>query len=165
MQEKEMQKAKRFNNIAFGVVCACVIAAAGFLFWLCNWPIDPALETAQLEQAVSGASLALAGESCYELENGEGLMSLCQFDSWTQVEQPGEAKHILTLKLAEEYELAFYEGGYVQAYFGYSRRFHLDTVWYAVPGDLAGAVADYVTANGTIRETALGPGSLFAIDE
>ncbi len=165
MKEQEIQKTKRFIKTAFGIVCAGVLVLACLAAWLCSRPVDPSLKPEALEPAVSNAYLALLDDSCYELETGEGLAQLCGFDSWTQTERPETVTHILTLHLAEEYELAFYQGGVVQAYYGYSSRFQRDRVWYEVPEDAAEAVAEFVMKNGTPREPTLGPGSWFTIDE
>lgn len=164
--EQESKKAKRFNLIAFAIVCAFVLAVAGLFYWLCNLPASEMLETQRLEANVQQPKLnVLLEDTCYELDGGEALADLCSFESWEVTDRPEPGEHILTIRLAELYEIAFYENGVAQAYDGYSPTLQLSNLWYQVPEDAAAALADYVRGNGTVREVTLGAASLFRIDE
>lgn len=162
MNEQDVKRAKRFNYIVFALLCALILAAAACVVWLQNWPIDPSLEPETLRQAVDGAFLALVGDSCYELEAGDIDAALFGFESWVQIDSPQAGGYILTLKMGDQYELAFYEGGFAQAFNGYSRKYHLSTAWYTVPADVACAVAERIMTCGTLREPA---GNWFIINK
>lgn len=165
MQENEVKKAKRFNYIVFGVLSACIFAVAGWILWQNSRAVAPVLEIEELANNVQYADLALVGDTCYALEESQELSALCEFPEWKETESRQAGVRILTLKLGEEYELAFYEGGLAKAYYGYSSRKYLDTAWYAVPEDAAAAVAEYICSCGTVREPYLGASSWFILDE
>lgn len=165
MSEQEVRKAKRFNYTVFTVLCVCILAFIGWTFWVCNRPIDPDLKPEQLEQAVDGSYLALVGDTCYELATADGLADLCQFDSWKQIDRPEKGDYVLTLRMGEAYELAFFENGIAEAFNGYSRKHHVSTAWYRVPEDVGDAVAEYIRENGILRQPLLGSGSWFIINE
>ena len=163
MNDQEVRNAKRFNYIAFAVLCGCIVAVIGGLVWLNNRPVDPCLKTDALKQ--KGADLVLADGICYELEKPLRLADFCDFDKWVLLREAQTGDHILTVKLGDEYELAFYEGGIAEAFYGYAQKHYLSTAWYSVPDSDISAIAQYVKENGTIQQPLLGPGSWFIIHE
>ena len=147
--------------------CICIGAAAGLVIWRHHWPVDPYLETAHLSKAVSYSTLVLAEDTCYEICPDAAFGELFAFDRWKATKEAGlrEYRHILTVKLGDEYELALREGGIAEAFNGYSRKYHTATAWYRIPEDVAAEVLEYVKNNGIIRQPLLGPESWFLINE
>ena len=165
MNDRDIRKAKTFNYSVFTVLSVLIILLLCFILYLSDLPIDPYLQTDQLARYLRYTDLALVNGICYELKNGEMFDTMIHFEVWVQSESKQPTAHILTLKLMDEYELAFYEGGWAQAYYGYSDWKHQDKAWYQVPETLSAALADYVEENGTVRESYLGASSWFELAE
>lgn len=167
MDQLAYRRAKHFILSVFSIFCILITAFTCWLLWRQSWPIDPYLETEHLKKAVSYSNLALVGDFCYEFSAGENFTQLCAFDSWKQTKSDNfhSNKHILTLKLGDEYEMAFREGGIVEVFNGYSAKHHVSTAWYVIPEDISASVAEYIQRVGTVRQPLLGPGSWFIINK
>lgn len=170
MDTQEVKKAKKLILTTFlmVVVIVCVVIGAAFVFsfLLRSRPLSPNLTRESVASAMGANSFqVLVGEDCYLLENSQPLNSFCDFSQWTEGKPASVGARVLTVELAEEYELAFYEGGAAQAYDGYSSTRYQSTVWYTVPDTEATDLAAYIQANGSIQEMRLGPSSWFTLVE
>lgn len=161
MQEREVRAAKRFAYLTFGIVITMILVIAGLFIWLCNRPISPELEIGALSNAVDGVYLAWIDDTCYELTAGDALSDLCGFSEWKRIDNQVKEHNILSVKLADEYELAFYEGRLVMAYYGYSTSKYRDRVWYQIPENVTESICEYIVANGHVRNPMLGAASWF----
>lgn len=163
MDSKEVKQSKRLILTAFSVVCTVTVL---ILFCMnSRRPISPQLTRENLALAMGASAYQVfCEESCYLLPEAPPA-ALCQFDNWTEVRTAGDGKHILTFKLAEQYELAFYENGYAQAYDGYSSSKYRGNIWYQIPENVTLELMEYVSANGVPQEIFLGPESWFVLTE
>lgn len=138
----------------------------GLGFWVLNRPLSPCVTTDSLAQALSyGGHLILVEDVCYEMDAYETVGELCDPTGWEPGTQTLAGKRILTIKLGDEYELAFYENGIAQAYYGYAAGGTRGNAWYCVPEITADSIAQYVRSHGTLREPMLGSGSWFTLNE
>lgn len=172
----EARKAKGFHA-AHAVIIACVLLIAvgvGAAWnWVMNIPVSPQVTVEKLEENMEYCYIALHDDTCYELNTTDMLAQQCGFTGWeayylSQYEQKPEyaGEHILTLRLGEDYEVAFYDGGYAMAYYGYANtRKYQNSAWYTVPEDTAQKLVEYIRSNAAVREVYLGADSWFSIDE
>lgn len=166
MDSQEIRRAKQFVVFAFSVVCVLAALLLCLFLFETGKPVSPQLTVENLSSAMNVTSYqVLMGDSCYRLQDCISLVPVCQFGSWIE-EVPAEPPQLLlTFKLAEEYELAFYENGFAQAYDGYSSRKYQGNVWYQVPENVASELAAYIAENGTPQQMGIGPESWFVLTE
>ena len=133
-------------------------------------PVSEMVTIGYLEQTVQGAGLALCGDTVYEFEQPHSLDALCMFHTWQEAQvsrqtgKPADAgEFLLSIKIGDLYELAFYGNGFAYAYYGYASYNVQDHAWYSVPEDVARELIEYIEDNGTLRQPYLGPESWFAI--
>lgn len=161
MKEQEDKISKRFVYTAFRIFFALVFTIVGFFVWLRNRPIAPQLELNALISSCEKADLAWVEGSCYDFDSGEDFGQICSFAEWMPLKKGVEGEHILSVKLADEYEVAFYSCGAVKAYFGYSGFGYSDTAWYQASDDIVRNAVEFVRTHGTIRQPLLGAGAWF----
>lgn len=157
---------KRVIILSFAaLVLIFSILSIAILFWTFR-PYSPQLTLERLETAMnSDAYQVLVGDICYLLDSCEPLADFCQFSQWQESNSNKAGAHILTIRLAEEWELAFYENGYAKAYDGYCSNTYKDTVWYTVPAGVAETLQEHIISVGTEKDMFLGPASWFAITD
>lgn len=166
MDKQEVTRARRFILTSFTATVVILATIVGFALIWENRPISPSLTLDNLEQALyNDGYQILLGDTCYLLKEGSPMIDLCRFSEWRQEAPNTEPRRILTIRMAEAYELALYEGGWAKGYDGYSSSKYRETVWYKVPDDSVSAVSDYVREAGTVQEMYLEPSSWFVLVE
>lgn len=73
------------------------------------------------------------------------LAELLQPENWTEAKAE-DGGILLTVRLADEYELRLLEPGVIKAYYGYASWPEQDSAFYRLPDETAAAVRDYAGA-------------------
>jgi len=166
METQGERKAKRRLICSFSLLCVFLAGLVVLILLYKNRPVSPQLTMENVQSAMNDSAYqVLMQGTCYFLETEESLSSCCEFDSWEPGKPAVTGTHIMTFKLAEEYELAFYEGGAALVYDGYSGWKYRGKIWYTVPETAIKKLEVRVTEHGIPQEMYLGPASWFAITE
>ena len=166
MDKQEANRARRFILTAFAATVVILVTIVCFALLWENRPISPSLTINNLEQAMCNDDYqVLLGDTCYLLQQSNPLGDFCRFLEWRQDKPDIEPRRILTIRLAEAYELAFYEEGWAKGYDGYCSSKYREVAWYKVPDNSASAISDYVREAGIVQEMYLGPSGWFELVE
>ena len=148
---------------AIAIICLCALIGGGL--WYANRPVSEILAPERLEAQLASGGMVLLGDTVYETESGCDLSQFVDISRW-DLEKPGDVgKRILTVQLGDEYEMAFYENGWIKAYDGYAGWHVRGTVWYKVTEQDLEEMIEYIQTNGSLKEPLLGPESWFVLHD
>ena len=124
-----------------------------------NRPFDDCITVEGIEVAIqSNSVLAKVSNSYYEVSASTDFSAVFQFDNWKSVSSLPNSESVLTLQLSELWIVEFYDGGFVEAYNGYSAIGKKSRAYYDVRETVAGDIVSYLEQNGVPHE--MGDGTI-----
>ena len=143
-------RAIRKHKFLFGYLLLLAAAVAGslalraFLTQKCEEVCLPRL-TEALCAAPSDKLYAVETDGVPAYRPARELAELLQPENWTEAKAE-DGGILMTVRLADEYELRLLEPGVIKAYYGYASWPERDSAFYRLPDETAAAVRDYAEA-------------------
>ena len=130
---REIQRAKRFNYICFGIVIAGILAACLGVIIHQNRPVSGSVSISGLTRALrmKEITVAEAGQKAV-VEPAEQLAELLSLEQWAETERFSQ-KASIELYFSEGYVLSLYEGDLASAFDEYAESGTKNTAYYQMP--------------------------------
>lgn len=138
------------------VPLAVVLVLLAFVAYGFFGPVSPRITADGLRTEltrIDGTVTLETKNGHYRVNASEDVASLFCLEQWQQLQYWQRREDltgkvpVMELPLGDEWYVAFYDDGYVEAYDGYSQPGKRGEVWYQIPEEVTEQVTEYFQAN------------------